>query len=126
MNKTDIYKFKACDNISWYQFCLVSVLKFFAKDEIREILLNGVVYVFSADHSAIKKENIPTILEFRLIKTVSIALLSFNWSLASMVNASNFATCISLNKHPRVVRPTFTDLNPDYYNQGLALLSIYG
>ena len=56
MNKTDIYKFKACDNISWYQFCLVSVLNFFAKDEIREILLNGVVYVFSADHSAIKKE----------------------------------------------------------------------
>ena len=43
-----------------------------------------------------------------------------------MVNASHFATCISLNKHPRMVRPTFTDLNPDYYNQGLALLSIYG
>ena len=33
-------------------------------------------------------------------------------SLASMVNASNFTTCISLNNHPCMTRPTLIDSNP--------------
>ena len=31
VNKTEIYKFKAKDNISWYTFCLGSVSKYFTK-----------------------------------------------------------------------------------------------
>ena len=42
-----IYKFKAKDNISWYNFCLGNVSKDFTKDEQSEFSLNGFVY----DHS---------------------------------------------------------------------------
>ena len=35
---------------------------------------------------------------FRLIKQLFFALLSFNGSLGSMANVSNFTTCISLSK----------------------------
>ena len=49
---------------------------------------------------------------FRLIKQVFIGLLSCSGSLTSMVHASNFATCISLNYQPCMTRPTFLDLNP--------------
>ena len=55
VNKTEIYKFKAKDNISWYTFCLGSVSKDFTKDEQSEISLNGTVFDFSVDHSSIKK-----------------------------------------------------------------------
>ena len=58
VNKTEIDKFKAKDNIIWYNFCLRSVSKDFAKDEEHEIYLNGTVYDFSVDHSSIKKEDI--------------------------------------------------------------------
>ena len=33
VNKTEICKLKAIDNISWYSFCLGSISKDFAKDE---------------------------------------------------------------------------------------------
>ena len=33
VNKTEICKLKANDNISWYNFCLGSISKDFAKDE---------------------------------------------------------------------------------------------
>ena len=33
VNKTEIYKFKAKDNISWYSFCLGGVSKDFTKDD---------------------------------------------------------------------------------------------
>ena len=36
-NKTEIYKFKAKDNIGWYTFCLGSISKDFTKDEQSEI-----------------------------------------------------------------------------------------
>ena len=58
VNKTEIYKFKAKDNIIWYNFCLRSVSKDFSKDEEHEIYLNGTVYDFSVDHSSVKKEDI--------------------------------------------------------------------
>ena len=51
MNKTEICKFKVCGNILWYQFCLGSISKDFAKDEMGEISLNGTVYEFSVDRS---------------------------------------------------------------------------
>ena len=56
VSKTEICKFKANDNISWYNCCLGSKSKDFTKDEQREISLNGTVYDFSIDHSSIKKK----------------------------------------------------------------------
>ena len=46
------------------------------------------------------------------MKEVFIPLLSFSGSLVSMMNVSNFITCISLNKQPRMARPTLIDLIP--------------
>ena len=40
-------------------------------------------------------------------------------SLTRMVNVSNLYTCISLNNHLWIIRPTLTDLSPDDYNQAL-------
>ena len=57
VNKNETYKFKAKDNISWFNFCLGSISKIFTKDEQSEISLNGSVYDFSVDHSSIKKED---------------------------------------------------------------------
>ena len=57
-NKTEICKFKAKVNITWFNFCLGRVSKGFAKDEQCEISLNDVVYDFSVEHSSIKKEDI--------------------------------------------------------------------
>ena len=68
VNKTEIYKFKAKDNISWYTFCLGSVSKDFTKDEQSEISLNGTVFDFSVDHSSIKKEDIFNIHRYLIIK----------------------------------------------------------
>ena len=53
VNKTEIYKFKAKDNISWYNFCLVRESKDFTKNELKDIFLNGAVYDFLVDHSSI-------------------------------------------------------------------------
>ena len=53
VNKTEIFKFKAKDNISWCNFCLGSVSKDFTKNEQSEISLNNTVYDFSVDHSSI-------------------------------------------------------------------------
>ena len=58
ISKTKIYKFKAKDNIVWYNFYLGSVSKDFTKDEQSETSLNGTVNDFSVDHSSIKKEDI--------------------------------------------------------------------
>ena len=58
VNKTEICKFKANDNIRWYKFCSGSVSKDFKKDQQSETSLNGTVHDFSVDHSSIKKEDI--------------------------------------------------------------------
>ena len=68
VNKTKICKFKAKDNISWYNFCLGSVSKDFTKDGHGEISLNGTVYDFSVDHSSIKYEHIVNIHQYLMIK----------------------------------------------------------
>ena len=46
---------------------------------------------------------------FRLIKQVFFALLSFNGSLASMANVSNFTTCIFLSKIFKVKMQCFSE-----------------
>ena len=38
-----MYKFKAADNMSWYNFCLGSVPQDFTKDDQSEISLNDTV-----------------------------------------------------------------------------------
>ena len=64
VNKTEICKFKAKDNVSWYNFCLGSVSKDFTKDKQTEISLNVTVYDFSVDHSSIRKEDILNIHQY--------------------------------------------------------------
>ena len=61
-------RFKAKDNISWYNFSLRSVSKDFLKDEQSEISFNGTVYDFSVDNSSSKKEDILNIQKYLLIK----------------------------------------------------------
>ena len=58
VNNTDIFKFKASDNISWYNFCFGGVSKHFTQNEQSDISWNGTVYDFSIDYSSIKKEDI--------------------------------------------------------------------
>ena len=68
VNKTEIFKFKANDNICCYNFSLESISKGFTKDEQSEISLNGTVFDFSVDHSSIKKEDIRNIHEYLMFK----------------------------------------------------------
>ena len=67
-NKTEIYKFKVNDNISWHNFCLGNVSKNFTKNEQSEISLNGTVYGFSVDHSSVNKEDILNIHQSVMVK----------------------------------------------------------
>ena len=68
VNKTEICKFKAKDNISWYDFCLGSISKDFTKNEQSEIFLNGTVYDFLVDHSSTKKEGIFNIHQYLMVQ----------------------------------------------------------
>ena len=68
VNKTQMYKFKAKDNISWYIFCLGTISKDCTKDERSVIYLNGTVYDFSGDHSSIKKQDILDIHDYLMVK----------------------------------------------------------
>ena len=54
VNKTEICKVKAKDNISWSNFCLGSVSQGFTKDEQSESSLNSTAYDFLVEHSSIK------------------------------------------------------------------------
>ena len=68
VNKTEIYKFKAQDNIGWYKFCLGNVSKDFIENEQSEISLNCVVYDFLVDHISVEKEDILNIHEYLMVK----------------------------------------------------------
>ena len=68
VNKTEICKFKAKDNISWYDFCLGSISKDFTKNEQSEISLNGTVYDFLVDHSSTRKEGIFNIHQYLMVQ----------------------------------------------------------
>ena len=54
VNQTKICKFKANNNISWFNFSLGNILKDFAKDEQRETSFNDPVFDFPVDHILIK------------------------------------------------------------------------
>ena len=69
VNKKEICKLNAKDNVSWYNFYLGSITKDFTKDEQREISLNGTVYKFSFVHSSIKKEDNINTNQALMIKT---------------------------------------------------------
>ena len=77
-NKTEVYKFKAKDNISCYNFCWRSVSQDFTKDKQSEISLNGTVYDYSVDQISIKKEHILNIHQYLMIKN------NIKWSLYLM------------------------------------------
>ena len=68
VNKTEICKFKAKDDVSWYDFCLGSISKDFTKNEQSEISLNGTVYDFLVDHSSTKKEGIFNIHQYLMVQ----------------------------------------------------------
>ena len=68
VNKTKIYKFKARDSRSWYEFYLGGVSKDFAESEQSEMSLNGTVYDFLLDHSSIEKEGILSVHEYLMVK----------------------------------------------------------
>ena len=50
---------------------------------------------------------------FGFIKQVFITLLSFSKSIASIGNASNLTTCISLINKQCMTQPTLINLNPN-------------
>ena len=68
VNKTEICKLKANNNISWNNFCFGSISNDFTKGEQSEIFLNGTVYDFPVDHSSSRKENILNIHQYLIIK----------------------------------------------------------
>ena len=77
VNKTEICKFKANNNIIWYNFCLGSVSKDFLKDEQNDFFLNGTVYDISVDHSSIKEEDILDIHQYLMDENNIIQCFSF-------------------------------------------------
>ena len=52
VTKTEIYKFKAHDNIRWYEFYLLSTPKDFIKGEQSEVSFNGTMYEFFVSNSS--------------------------------------------------------------------------
>ena len=66
--KTKIFKFKANDNINWYNICLGNVSEDFTKQEQSAISLNGTVYDFSVDPRSIKKDTF-NIYQYLMIKS---------------------------------------------------------
>ena len=57
INKTEIFKFEANNNISWYKLCSGSLSKVLTKDELSNISLNGIVYNYSVNFTSIKKRH---------------------------------------------------------------------
>ena len=68
--KTNIWKFKANNSISWYGFCLGGKLKDFTKDEQSETSFNGTIYDFSVGHKSIKKGDILNIHQYLMVKNI--------------------------------------------------------
>ena len=67
VNKTEICKLKASNNINWYNFCLGSISKDFTKYEQSGISLTDTVYDSSLDHSSNKKEDILNIHQYLMV-----------------------------------------------------------
>ena len=77
VNKAEICKFKANNNISQYNFYLRSNSKDFTEDEQSEISLYGTVYDFSVDHNSIKKEDILNIHKYLMVQTNTKIMIGF-------------------------------------------------
>ena len=75
--KAEICKFKANDNVSWYNFYLRSNSKDFTEDKQSEMSLFGTVYDFSVDHNSIKKEDILNIHKYLMVKTNTKIMIGF-------------------------------------------------
>ena len=69
INKTEIFKSKANNSISWYNFCSEIKSKDSRKDRQSEISLNGIAYDFSVDHNLITKEDILNIHQYLMVKS---------------------------------------------------------
>ena len=102
-------------------------IKRFAKDEQYEISLNGTTYDFSVNHIKVKKEDILNIHEYLMIKNnikEFLGLLKkFIGLLTSIVHASSHTKCVSLNHQKWTTQPTFINLHPNEYSQGLGYYS---
>ena len=99
VNKTEICKLKANNNISWNNFCFGSISNDFTKGEQSEIFLNGTVYDFPVDHSSSRKENILNIHQYLMVK-YNVILFGFTKKmfiglLSSIVNAFNHTKYVS-------------------------------
>ena len=66
ISKTETYKFKAKDNISWYNFCLRTVSQDLRKDA--QIFIEWYCVQFSVDYSSIKKEDILNNRQYLMIE----------------------------------------------------------
>ena len=69
-NKTEIGKFKTNLNLklNWYNFCWGNISNNYTKDEQSAISVNGPVYDFPVDSSSVKKEDIPNIHQYLIVK----------------------------------------------------------
>ena len=67
-NKTDICKFKAHENMSWYNFCLGSVSKILYERWIEWNFFKWYYMWFSVDHSPVEKKDIFNIQEYLMDK----------------------------------------------------------
>ena len=56
VNKREIYKFKAYDHKSWYEFFLGSTLENFTKNEQNKILSSGMPMIFCLIKVQFKKK----------------------------------------------------------------------
>ena len=66
ISKTETYKFKAKENISWYNFCLRTVSQDLRKDA--QNFIEWYCVQFSVDYSSIKKEDILNNHQYLMIK----------------------------------------------------------
>ena len=56
---------------------------------------------------------------FRFLKQVFVALLGFSGSLTNIFNTPDLTKCISLDNQQCMTQPTFTNLYPNEYIEGL-------
>ena len=68
VKETEIFKFKAKDNVILYNSALGNESKNFANDEQSEISLDGAVYDFSVNNSSNKKADILIINQYLMVK----------------------------------------------------------
>ena len=69
LNKTEICRIQANDNIRWYYFCSGSISKHFTKDKQCKMFVNSSIFNFSDIYSSIKKEDILHIHEYLMVKS---------------------------------------------------------